>query len=184
MRKRFIVPAALALAAALSLGACASSWDGKTYGQITWSSDDSIHVNGDFGSTSGFPYSDANLETGYYKTSYASIADGSYHFVYYLNQTGTTAYSDPFLVSYTVQSNGGNKDNPGKDKYFSVSCGQNGARITEWTNYYASRSASKALAQADGVPVTIQGDGYTVTLTVKKVTLSDAEKASFITLGK
>ena len=183
MRKGFMVPAVLALAAALSLGACVSSWDGKTYGQITWSSSDNIYVNGDFSSTSGFPYSSDNLETGSYKSAYSSIYDGSYHFVYYLNNGAS--YSDPFLVSYTVQSNDGTKENPAKDKYFSVSCGwTTGASITEWTSYNASKSASKALAQADGEPVTIQGDGYTVTMTVKKVTLSDAEKASFISLGE
>lgn len=182
MRKGFMVPAVLALAAALSLGACVNVWDGKTYGQVTWAGTDNIFVNGDFSSTSGFPYSSVNLESGAYKTSYASIADGSYHFVYYLNSVAS--YSDPFLVSYTVQSNSGTKDNPGNDKYFSVSCGWMGASITEWTSYYASRSASKALAQADGEPVTIQGDGYTITMTVTKATLSDTEKASFISLGK
>jgi hypothetical protein len=182
MRKRFIVPAALALAAALCLGACSSSYDGKAYGQLIWPTDCWMRVNGDFASTSGFP---ASAKTEAYKGSQYSLYDGSYHFIYYLvsNVSSSTTY-DPYYVEYTIKNESGTRGKPGIDHYYLISCYTTGATIKDTTSYSVSKGITKTVAQADGVPVTIQGDGYTVTLTVKKATLSEAEKASFISLGK
>jgi hypothetical protein len=181
MRKRFIVPAVFALATALCLGACSSSWDGKAYGQLTWTTGYNMWVNSDFSSTSGFP---VNASSNSYKgTSYAMSA-GSYYFVYYLVDPISSATYSPYYVHYSIVEEGGSRGNPGADHYYLISCDTIGATIQDTTSSNASRSAAKAVAQADGEPVVIQGDGYKITMTVTKTTLSDTEKASFISLGK
>jgi hypothetical protein len=179
MRKRFIVPAVLALATALCLGACSSSYDGKAYGQLTWTNGYTIWVNSDFASTSGFP---VNASSSTYKGTTYSMYAGSYYFVYYMNIG--LAYSDPYYVHYSIVEESGSKGNRGADHYYLISCDTTGATISDTTSYSGSRSISKALAKADGEPVTLQGDGYKITMTVTKATLSDTEKASFISLGK
>lgn len=181
MRKGFMVPAVLALAAALCLGGCKSSWDGRAYGQLTWTDGYTIWVNSDFASTSGFP---VNASSSAYKGTSYGMSAGSYYFVYYLASTSTTATSDPFYVHYSIVEESGSKGNPGADHYYLISCSTLGATIQDTTTYSGSKSVSKTLAKADGEPVTIQGDGYTITMTVTKATLSDTEKASFISLGK
>jgi len=138
-------------------------------------------VNSDFASTSGFP---VNASSSVYKgTSYAMSA-GSYYFIYYLVDTDATVSHDPFSIHYSIVEESGSKEKPGFDHYYLISCGTTGVTIQDTTTYSVSKSASKAVAQADGEPVTIQGDGYKITMTVTKATLSDTEKASFISLGK
>lgn len=181
MRKRFIVPAALALATALCLGACSSSYDGKAYGQLTWTDTYTIWVNKDFASTSGFP---VNASSSTYKGTTYSMYAGSYYFVYYLAATLSNATYSPYYVHYSIVEESGSKGNRGADHYYLINCDMTGATISDTTSYSGSRSISKALAKADGEPVTIQGDGYKITMTVTKATLSDTEKASFISLGK
>jgi len=178
MRKRFIVPAVLALAAALGLGSC-SLYDGGLYGGLNWDSTTyNLMVNNDFSSTSGMS-SSAPL----YPGNHYSMDEGSHYFVYFLVNKSTTACTTPFSVSYDIEREAGNESNRGDDKYFTVYCSASGPSYGTLTVPRSMISDNIPNLKPDGEPVTIQGDGYTVTMTVKKATLTDAEKASFISLG-
>jgi hypothetical protein len=176
MRKRFIVPAILALAVALGLGSCVLQ-AGYAYGKIDWTTGYTLYVNSDFYSTSGFPYPA-------YKANYYQLSSGSYYF-YYSMQSGSGSYpstsSGPLFyynVSYSIEPNYGPVGSHVADSFMDIFCYSDNSSITQgWSRGILSG------VKPDGVPVTIQKGAYKMTISVKQVELTDAEKASFIPLG-
>jgi hypothetical protein len=177
MRKRFIVPAAIALAALVSLGGCLLQ-AGYAYGKIDWEPGYTLYVNSDFYATSGFPSSA-------YKAQYYQLSGGSYYFNYFM-LPGSGSYTSPtsspavyYNVSYSVEPNYGPVGSTVGDSFVDIYCYHGGSSIIQnWSRGILSG------VKADGVPVTIQKGAYKITVSVKQVELSDSEKASFISLGK
>lgn len=168
MRKRFIVPAILALVAALGLGSCVLE-AGNTYAKVDWGNYYTLNVNSDFWSTSGFGL----LPN---KATYYNISTGTHYFTYFL--TGGPLPSSTFAVTYDIEPVYGAVNSNVPSNYFDIWCDYfSGGSVTPF-----SRGISSGL-KPDGVPVTIQKGAYKMTISVKQVELTDAEKASFIPLG-
>ena len=182
MRKSSALMMGLVAALGLAvLGGC-SLYDGALYGSLSWNSGTyDLMVNSDFSSTSGMS-SSAPL----YPGSHFAMDEGSHYFVYFLVDKTTTpkSYTMPFYVSYTIERETGNESDRGDDKYFTVYCNASGPSYGTITYPRSVVGGDLPNLKADGVPVTIQEGGYKLTISVKPVALTEAEKASFISLGK
>ena len=171
MRKSYVLMLVLAALGLAALGGC-SLYDGGIYGSLSWTG--TLRTNSDFDSTSGFPSLVVQ------NTSY-SISEGSHSFVYYI-QGGATG--TPYLVSYSFERDVGTESNLGDDLYFNINCADNGYVLSQWTHVRSVAGTDVTSVKPDGVPVTIQKGAYKMTISVKRVDLTDSEKASFIPLGK
>ena len=163
------------------LTGCPTKSAGKVYGALWWPTGCGLYS--DDLASGGFP------ETATKNQSY-EISSGSHYFHYFLGWTssGTNYASYTYYVSYTVTRNPGSLTSSGADKDFTIDCYSDGYILEGSPNVATGAKAEVHAAsipglKADGKPVTFVTDDATITISIRRVEMSDAERAKFVKVG-